>query len=403
MRVWEFDDKRAFPSDLVREQDFILRLRRLQRVGTSHFIINLAINALEAVATSRRALEAMQEKLKDFARITNGIYAEMSNGDVFMIWEETADAAILTSRILSAILPPDAAPGLAERLLIAYHMPQDYVPLRERANYYIEVVRTVSATQDSPSDVLKSSAAHGPLTAWSVDQIGKLLAEIDLQSYSRTQAIYRRSDDGTLTPVSAEHFVSFDDLKRERFPKLEIITPEHLFMALCEMLDQKFLAVLTETYDAWAGRDLWFNLSVATVMGSVFAQFARRVPMAQHGRIGFEIHRGDLLQDFSLTLNAVEVLRREGFRVALDAITPDMLGYVDFAAFDADLYKINMSKDRTLLLNDQKRQQHLAALPRDKVVFMRCDSPKAYELGVEHGIRLFQGWTIDDMVKDKKS
>src|ERR1700733_14936150 len=105
MRVWEFEDNKAIPSDLVREQDFILRVRRLQRLGPPHLVVNLVLNALEIISKSRRALEAVQERLQEFAKLTKGTYAEMSNGDVFIIWEENASAQALSSRIVQAILP----------------------------------------------------------------------------------------------------------------------------------------------------------------------------------------------------------------------------------------------------------------------------------------------------------
>jgi hypothetical protein len=295
-------------------------------------------------------------------------------------------------------LPENAHADLRAKLLHTYHMPQEYAALRERANAYIEMVRTVAATTDiSPAEALRN-AAQGPLTAWSVDQIGRLLSDIDLRPYSRTQIIYRRTVDGRFTPHAEEFYISFEDLKRDRFPRLDIITPEHLFMALCQMLDQKFLTVLTQEPPTVKDKPLWFNVAVSTVMGAVFTQFTHAIPRDQHHMIGFKIHRGDLLQDFALTLSAIEVLHREGFQVALDAITPDMLGYVDLLGFGADLYKISVARDRAVLLADPARRKHLAALPKDKLVLMRCDSDAALEQGIANGITLFQGWKIDELV-----
>ena len=400
MRVWEVENDKAIPTDLVREQDFILRVRRLHRLGTPHLVINLVLGAMQSLG-SRRALEAMQEKLRDFAKVTNGTFADMSNGDVFISWEETADANILSSRVIAAILPEDHQEDVC-KIVLTYHLPQDYPLLRERANYYVEIVQSAALlNNNSPSEVLKSYVAHGGLTAWSVDQIGKLLDDIDLRRYSRVQPVYRRDDKGVFAPQWEEHFISFEDLRRERFPKIDIITPEHLFLALCETLDQKLLAGLTESYDTLAGRSVSFNLSVSTVMGSVFAGFAHRVPASQHHYVGFEIHRGDLLQDFARTLSAIEVLRREKFRVALDSVTPDMLPYLNTALFDVDYIKVNVSKDRVELLKDPAIRKALAQIPAEKIVFFRCDNEAALAAGVDLGVRYYQGWLIDDKAAKK--
>ena len=90
MRTWEIiEDSNAIPSDLVREQDFILRVRRMQRQATPHLVINLVLSAVEAFTKHQGALEAVQQQLQEFAKVTQGVYNEMSNGDVFIVWEET--------------------------------------------------------------------------------------------------------------------------------------------------------------------------------------------------------------------------------------------------------------------------------------------------------------------------
>ena len=399
MRVWEFEDNKAIPSDLVREQDFILRVRRLQRLGTPHLVINLVLNALEIISKSRRALEAVHERLQEFAKITNGAYAEMSNGDVFLIWEETHDAQILSSRIVSAILPEGHGVEDTSQFMLTYHMPRQYTALRERANHYVEVVRAaaMAGSESAPAQALKSDAARGPLTAWSVDQIVRLLGDIDLRRYGRTQPIYHYQADATWKAIGEEYFISLEDLRRERFPKLEI-TAEHLFLALCETLDQRLLKSLTEHREIFTDKIIHLNLSVGTVVGSVFAQFTHSVPRSERQNITFEINRGDLFQDFTLTLNAIEVLKREGFKVAIDGVTPDMVNYLNLSSFNIDFFKINVSKDRADQLFDPAIRQGLNHVSGDRLIFYRCDNEKALAAGLEMGVSRFQGWLIDDAV-----
>jgi EAL domain-containing protein (putative c-di-GMP-specific phosphodiesterase class I) len=404
MRTWEIEDtSKLLPSDLVREQDFILRVRRLQRLGTPHLVINLVLSAIDAFSKSQGALEAVQQQLQEFAKVSNGVYAEMSNGDVFIIWEETAGAQAFPARIVSAIMPDAPTSVDTSRFLLIWHTPKDYTPLRERTNHYVEVAQAVSSlgTGGSPAQVLKSEAARGELTAWSVDQIGKLLGEIDLRRYARTQTIYRREANNLWQPVSEEYFISFEDLRRERFPKLDLITPEHLFLALCEMLDQRLLVMLTERPETISGRPIRLNLSVRSIVGSTFAQFIHGMSHDKRGLIGFELHRGDLFQDFTLTLAAIGVLRSEGFKVAIDSVTPDMLDYLNLSSFDVDQIKINVSKDRAAQLDDPKIRKNLSQLPTNKLIFFRCDNERALAAGIALGVTQFQGWLIDDAAQTK--
>jgi len=399
-RTWEIGDNAAMPTDLVREQDFILRVRRMQRLSTPHLVVNLALSAIAALRKSQQALENVEAKLKEFAKVTNGTYADMSNGDVFIIWEETSDAKLLAERLVGVLPIEPHESKHTDHILLTYHIPRDYTALRTRANHYVELVRTAQTMPSDPNAaLLHGEAAHGTLTAKSVDQIGKVLGDIDVRAYGRTQPIYRANEDGTLQPVSEEYFISFDDLRRERFPKLDLVTPEHLFFALCEMVDERLLAMFAEAPAAVIGRSLHLNLSVGTVIGNIFARFAHSVPRDKRNLMTFEFHRGDLFQDFARTLNAIELLHKEGFKIAIDSVTPDMLPYLNLDAFGADYIKINVSGDRIALLGEASVRNALMRLPADRLIFFRCDSNKALMAGRELGIKLFQGWHIDDLVQ----
>ena len=395
MRVWEFEDKKASPSDLVREQDFILRVRRMQRMGMACLVLNFILDAIEPFTKDHAALEEAQKRLQNFAASTNGSYYEMSNGDAFLVWEHPGEARVLAERAVEAAL--GQYKGNTNLFLLTYRMPENYALLRERTNYYVEVVRA-RATLGGVDEKVDESSGH--LTAKNVDQIEHLLGEIDVRHYGRTQSIYRYTA-GAWTTVAEEYFISFEDFRRERFPKLEVVRSEHFFFAICTLLDQKLLAALTNSYDLIAGRMINLNLSIPSIMGSVFAQFVRRVPHEQRHLIGFELHRGDLLQDLSLTLTAIDILKREGFRVALDSITPNMVDYINLDKFAVDRIKINVSKDRAAQLADPLVRKGIERLPPEKLIFFRCDNDHALSIGRELGVSLFQGWLIDDLASKK--
>jgi len=402
MRIWEFEDKKEAPSDLVREQDFILRVRRMQRVARPCLVLNFVLSAIEPLAKSQKALEEAQGKLKAFAQSTGGTYHEMSNGDAFLAWENPGDARLVADRALDAALA--AHRGHAAAFLFTYRMPESYAALRERTNFYVEEVR-----KRMEADAGKEVDENTPrLTAKSVDQIERLLKEIDIRDYGHVQCIYRdesasgRAGADAWTPVIEEYFVSFESLRRERFPKLEFRRSEHLFLDLCTHLDQKLLGALTISYDIIAGRRVNLNLSIGSVMSALFAQFVRRVPTSARKLIGFKLHCGDMLQDFSLTLSAIDVLRREGFRIVLDDITPDMAGYIRLNKFDVDLIKINVAKDRANQMFDPIVRKSLENLPMDKLVFFHCDSENALQTGRSLGVRHFQGWLIDKQANKKR-
>lgn len=396
MRVWEFEDKKEMPSDLVREQDFILRVRRMQRSGLPCLAVNFILTAIDALAKDSKLLEETQKKLRSFASSSNGAYYEMSNGDVFLVWENPGEAKLITNRAIDAAMPEYRANTNVFYLI--YRMPESYALLRERTNSYVEEVRSRVQSSLGPEKVDESS---GRLTAKNVDQIERLLVEADIRRYGRSQPIYRDSK-GVWTAQAEEYFVSFEELRRENFPKLSVMQTEPLFLAICALLDQKLLGALTASYATIAGKVLNLNLSIASIMGSLFAQFVRCVPRDQRRLIGFELNCVDLLQDIAVTLGAVDVLRSEGFRIFIDGVSPNIVPFVNLERFQVDAIKINVSKDLFPQFIDPAVRKGLERLTPNKIVFYRCDTENALALGREMGVSLFQGWFIDDLSSKKK-
>lgn len=400
MRKWEVEDNKVIPSDLVREQDFILRIRRLHRLGEPTLVINLLITDIEPTHSGRGPLEEVQERLQVFAEKSNASYLEMANGDVFLLWPESDATKALPDWIMNIVLPEGVTAEDNQKFRLVYHLPADYALLRERANYYVELSREATAAKESSAaQLLQGELARGQLTAWCADQIEKLLKDIDLHRYLRTQPIYHRDADGIWKPVLLEIFMGINDLRQAHFPKIEIDPSDHLFLELCQTIDQRLLVELSQRPEILGEANVSLNLSVRSIMGAAFSGFARALPHANHSAIFCELNCSDLWQDFSLTLSAFEALRRENFKIIIDGITPDMLPYLNLFMFNVNYIKINASKEFSENLSSGKTRAALAMIPRDKIILFRCDNEQSLKTGLELGIAKFQGWLIDDLVK----
>jgi len=404
MRMWGIEDNKAIPSDMVREQDFILQVRRLHRLGTNSLVLNIKLNDAEPEEIG--SLETASHRLEAFARELKGHFFEMSNGDAFLVWPESdhSQTALLIKGAATVALTENKRPEineLQEKLVKTYHLPNDYAPLREQLNVYIEISRQAAVTGDaeSPEQLLHSSVAQGPLTTWSVNQIQNLLAKIELRSFVQTQWVYEHKKDGAWAPLFEEYSINLETLRQKHFPKLDLSGPNHLFLELCETLDQHLLTELTRDIPSILGKAIHFNLSIHSVMGSIFAQFAHEVPRAEHAHIGFELHRGDLFQNFAASLSAIETLRHEGFKVTLDDVTPDMLSFINFGRFDVEYIKINVARVYAAQLDNVAVREALKGIPKERIIFFHCDSEQALAIGLELGITKFQGWFLDDKFK----
>lgn len=402
MRIWEVDDLKALPGDIVREQDFIMRLRHLQRQATPCTIINLAFGAVPVLQAETEKREAILRVLAPLMADAKAQLHVMSQGDAFII---TTDQHGGRTAVLTAVAKTLAEHGLDDadilKLQQSFQLPQDYAAARERANHYVEAARAsaqIGAANPSPELALHGEQVRGPLTPWALDQIIKLFATIDVRRYVRSQNIYQLMANNSWETAGAEYFVSVEELRRERFPRLDIRTPERLFMELCSELDHRLLNAFAEQPSSLASGPINLNIAVESVLGTAFAKFTHALTPAQRQLITFEINRGEMLMNFEATQAAIIALKREGYKVALDALHPGMLPYLNCAAFDVAYLKVRCGKDMIEQAQDSVALQALRALPKEKVILYRCDSDAALEFGKIIGASLFQGWYIDDIV-----
>jgi len=402
MRTWEFDDNRAAPANLVLEQDFILRIRRLHRLNAPYLVANIKLSEIPEDYSGRGTLEDAQRRLQSIVLAQKGTYAEMTNGDVIIIWSDSTMAKIFPEQLLMVALPSGVAPDDFEKYVFLYHLPNDYTLLRERANHYVYLSRNAATSvtdENAPATLLQSEMSRGPLTAWSTNQIEKLIKEIDLCPFIRSQSIYEYQKDKSWRQMIDEAFVGLAEVRLKYFPHIEISEPKHLFLELCQLLDRSLLETLTLNYDSVSDLTLNMNLSLPTVLGMEFATFTHRVSRTNRARIGFEIHCGDLMQDFAQTLNAIGTLRQEGYKISIDGVTPDMVAYFHFERFDVDYIKINVSKEHAASLKYQSIREEIAKAPREKLIFFHCDTEQALTAGLDLGVTKFQGWLIDDQAR----
>jgi EAL domain-containing protein (putative c-di-GMP-specific phosphodiesterase class I) len=402
MRVWELDDVRALPGDIVREQDFIMRLRHLHRQGGACSIINLNLGGDTILQDGLEKREAILRALAARLPPHQGQLFVMSQGDGFII-APPADTIIL--REINTVLQEHGIAGATEQQAIInrYQLPDDYTAARERTNYYIEAARAaaqIGAANPTPELALQGEQVRGTLTPWALDQIVKLFGTIDVRRYVRHQTIYRHTPTGW-QKASAEYFVSVEELRRERFPRLDIRKPERLFMELCSELDHRLLGQFADQPGSLAQGAINLNISLESVLGTPFARFNHALPPAQRQQMTFEINRGDLLLNFNTTQAAFALLKQEGYKIALDALSPALLPYLNCAQFEADFLKIRCGKDVLPQLNHPAVLQALQALPKERIIFYRCDDEAAITLGKALGISLFQGWHIDDVASHK--
>lgn len=380
-------------DSMIAEQDFIMYIRRQYRLNAPRLVLNVARGLADY---SAREADAPAREFKSLAEKMHGNLFIMSNGDLFLSLPpmDAAQAAQLQDNIshLMAFGPEDGK-------ITAYHLPQDYMEVRTRANTYVEQARAgeVIGPMQAAERALREEEVRGPLTPYSLVQVEKLLENIDIKRYVRTQPVYRQEENGLWVKHVVDFYIGIGDLKRERFPRLNLSSPERLFLDLCCTLDRKLLLELASQPDSWKDRPISLNLSAETVLSPAFAQFCHVLPNDKRRNVSFEIHRSDLFVNFTTSRDAIGILKSEGFSVGIDGITPSTLPFINFALFDVDFYKINVTREKWPDLIEPRAMAALKALPRARIVFSQCDHDESLREGQKLGICYYQGWLIDDV------
>lgn len=383
---------------MIAEQDFILILRRLHRLNTAQTVIHVIRHLADHSAVESDGAETA---VKDLAKKIGAQTHVMSNGDIFLVLPQLGEER---GRELKANLAAlVAVRGMeSDDLAALYQLPRDYTALREKANSYAELARAgeVVGPVRQAEAALQAADVRGALTAYSLAQVEKLLDNIDIKRYVRTQPVYKQdAQSGLWEKRFIDFYISISDLKRERFPRLNLATPERLFLELCYTLDRKLLLELAGQVDHWFDKHISLNLSAETVLSAAFAQFCHALPNNKRHQVNFEIHCCDLFLNFTTTRNAINILRSEGFGVGIDGITPTVLPYINFALLDTHYYKINVAREKWPDGMDQAAvQRTLQTLPVEKIIFSHCDHEEALRVGQNYGVRSYQGWLIDDVV-----
>ncbi len=376
---------------MILEQDFILHLRRLQRLSSKH---GVALVALSQHYQTPESLSEATEELQTRLQKTGGRLFTLSNGDVGIIFNDEVPPT----------LPRLLAPAGKEDIVRLYQLPADYLLLRERLNVYLEKARgpqpTILHLGESGLGLANALRPQlsGRLTAHNLAQLEETLEKADINRYVRRQGIYRWQD-GRWQRLRDEWFVSLASLQQELFPDLDIGTPPRLFLELCAMLDQRLLQVLIDRAEHWLGQNVSFNLAIDTPLKPIFVQFCHLVTGAARNQVMFELKRADLLLDFELSASMLGLMRQNGFLVALDGVPPGLLPLLNSNSLPVDYLKLAVPREQTVRLRDKGVSEAIQRFGPERIILSRCDSEATFKLGQELGIRMFQGWLIDDLAK----
>jgi EAL domain-containing protein (putative c-di-GMP-specific phosphodiesterase class I) len=376
-------------------------LRRVIRTQQAHCIIAVELTAVQIIQESRRTRRVQRQLLDELAGRNNGRVFALPGGEIAIaVPRADPDAgSALAAEVVALILhDPDIGDEAVRRRVRAFFLPNELTAFRDWVAACLPPGVDIAAPGPSDPDDQDVATLAGPLTLQTLTRIEQRISRVDIRPFVHRQTVYRRGDmpGSRWVPLIEERLIGVSDLAAKLFPDVEIAENGPMFGQLCGILDERLILHLMASRARFE-RPVSINLSLDTLFDPLFAGFAAHFPEDQRRRIHVEINCGEIFPDIAKATAAIGRLRGNDFGVVVDGMTLDLLPYVRVNRFDCDFLKIHLPRGDIGRMVDDACVKALRSLSRDKVVFTRCDSEGALEIGRMLDIRMYQGWFVDRM------
>jgi len=318
-------------------------------------------------------------------------HLENFDGDLKMLLRQHASAAgIEEGQAQDAYELFSLKDGLADFEAIVGKIAEDYRAFADRRARLLNKAGTALTT-----------AQGQPLTPASLAKLEDLLRKADITGFLKSQMCCAVAPGETMRNFFREVFVGVNELRQMVAPRNDLRIVKPLFQQLTRTMDQRVLRAMFDGFVTRQSGNVSINLNIQTVMSSAFRDFDTRIAnFIPKSQIIIEISRFDVFWDFAEYLTACEFLRNAGYRVLLDGVTLDVLSMFSRVEMGADFIKVLFRAERVNEWRDPGVTERIAAAEPGRLIMARCETAEALELGQAVGIRLFQGFHIDSMLRD---
>lgn len=376
--------------------------RRRLKDQERHLVVVVGLAGLFVLHESSQQFRIQRSMVLDLAERWGARSYEMPNGDVVVTVARNnrGDADELVSELFDWILKDAQLSDEAIRKRVdMFSLPEQIHEFRQAIARYLDsrdAEGPASGLVRPDPDGAGDAVLKGPLVPAMLDRLERRIMRSDIRPFVERQAIYEKpaSPDGRWLPLVEERRISLARLRERMFPQVEIASTNPLFTQVCRFLDERMLHHLMARRSRPESK-VSFNISVHTVIDRVFDTFLAQIPEVNRQNLMVEIHCGELFQDVTKSLAAIQRLRGHGLGVIIDGITLEFLPYVRIDKIDHDYLKLMLPRGTVPLLESGSRIRAVRKLPLERVILSQCDHEAAIRIGDALGIRLYQGWHLD--------
>ena len=236
-------------------------------------------------------------------------------------------------------------------------------------------------------------------------RIEATLSSMDVAPFIQRHLACTMEDSGAPRPVFCDYVISFDAIEKVLMPKHDLRAEPWLYQRMQEIINPR---ILNELLDVTKGGQLpvGIKLPISTVLSPLFLKFHRDSQPKIGRRMLVELDIVDVFVNTASFTFARDFLRDKEYRVSIGGLTPQTFALVDREAMDVDFEKIMWAPHATPFLLGQGAEHFREAVERvgiNRVVLANCDSRRALELGLDCGVRIFQGRYVTKALNESRS
>ncbi|MGE4064666.1 MAG: hypothetical protein AB7E79_14975 [Rhodospirillaceae bacterium] len=281
------------------------------------------------------------------------------------------------------------------RFAMIFDLAQNFRGAAERIAKY-----TADAQRAADPDAKKHELR--PLSPEDLDNIlhafRKFGADKFLKAFMRDQMVVQAKPGQEPTPRMHEYFVSMDALRKPLFIDVEMRASGPLFNEFTRVLDQIVLRSFAHMSSV-TPMPFSLNVNVVTTFTAAFADFMDQTHKDILSRLVFEFRQADIVEHFDEFEVARGMIKAMGASIGVDKIFPQTLGLVDLDYIGAQYAKVHWRAGAEDLLRDRGKTFKYMRECGIEPVLIRVDNMDALTLGAELGVDMFQGFAIDNLLR----
>jgi hypothetical protein len=397
------DDRGLKPQDLRALVQDMGKWRHAPEGGVNLIVVSVS-SALPETKRTPALVQEIASAVGALALKKGCVLYQVSTTDIALLGKlvETAlisvvrDLKVEMLRTIERNFPGSFGTIDQSRLVLSYDLVNNYRSAADRVAKFAEMAQRDAEPGDGGEKKLRaltSSDIQKVLLAYQ-----KFGTEKFVKAFVRQQDVILKNGKDPVESKMTEYYISMDLIRRPLFVDVEMRGSGRIFQEFTLVLDQIMLQSFNKMPTSTGPCSL--NLNVESIFTEAFENFIEDTPENKLAKVVFEFRQANIVENFDEFQVARGLIKSKGASIAVDQIFPQTVGLVDLEYLGASIAKIHWRTGAEEILRERARAIKYMQDCNVKPILIRVDAERAFEVGQSMGIHMFQGFHVDELLKN---